>query len=166
VFIVSGGKMKKRIIALITLILLTGCGSKGPIIKTDNYYFKLANREIAIGQEAKAFIATLGEPKDRYSSPSCAFKGDDTVYVYDGYQLTTFVSDGVEKFTGFYLLDKSVSTKEGIHIGSSFDEMVAAYGNEYTESYGAYTYSRGLTDLSFVIVDKTVTSISYLYVVD
>lgn len=156
--------MKKLAFILLAVILLMGC-SKSPEAKTDNYYFKLANHEIAMGQEAKAFIATLGDPKDRYSSPSCAFKGEDTVYDYGNYQITTFVSEGVEKFTGFYLIDKTVSTTEGIHIGSSFDDMVKAYGKKYVERYGAYTYSLGLTDLSFVVANDTVTSISYLYAV-
>ena len=154
--------MKKFIIVLLAVILLVGC-SKSPSTKTDNYYFKLANHKITMGQESKALIATLGTPKDRYSSPSCAFEGDDTVYDYGSYQITTFVSEGVEKFTGVYLIDKTVSTKEGIHIGSSLDELVAAYGDKYVESYGSYTYSLGATDLSFVIVDKVITSISYLY---
>jgi hypothetical protein len=153
--------MKKTIITLLAVFLLLGC-SKSPA-KTDNYYFKLGKQEIAMGQEAKAVIATLGTPKDTYSSPSCAFEGDDTVYDYGSYQITTFVSEGVEKFTGVYLIDKTISTKEGLHIGSSMDEMVAAYGDKYVESYGSYTYSLDKTDLAFVIVDKVVTSISYLY---
>jgi hypothetical protein len=154
--------MKKSIITLLAIILLVGCG-KSPTEKTDNYYFKLSDHEISMGQDAKAFIASLGAPKDRYSSPSCAFEGDDTVYDYGSYQITTFVTEGVEKFTGVYLIDKTVSTSEGIHIGSSLDEMVAAYGDKYVESYGSYTYSRNMTDLSFVVVDDVVTSISYLY---
>lgn len=154
-----GGCMKKTIIILITAILLFGCSKS----QNDNYRFKLANQEITMGQEAKAIIAKLGTPKDQYSSPSCAFVGEDTVYDYGNYQITTFVSEGVEKFTGVYLIDKTISTKEGVRIGSSFDEMIAAYGDKYVESYGSYTYSLGATDLSFVIADKVITSISYLY---
>lgn len=157
--------MKKILFTLLAIFLLVGCSSKSPDRK-DNYYFKLANKDIAMDQEAKAFIATLGDPKDTYSSPSCAFEGEDTVYDYGSYQITTYVSEGVEKFTGFYLIDETVSTKEGIHIGSTLIDMVAKYGKEYTESFGAYTYSLGLTDLSFVVVDDKVTSISYLYAVD
>jgi hypothetical protein len=157
--------MKKTIILVLLIFLLIGCSKKGTEIKTDNYYFKIAGQDITMGQEAKDFLTAVGKPIDSYSSPSCAFEGDDTVYVYSGYQVTTFVSEGVEKFTGIYLNDNTVSTKEGIHIGSSYDDMIAAYGDKYVETYGAYTYSLGLTDLSFVIVGKTVTSISYLYAV-
>jgi len=154
--------MKKIIIALMFIILLLGCSAK-PAVKTDNYYFKLADHEITMGQEAKAFIAALGAPKDTYSSPSCAFEGDDTVYDYGSYQVTTFVSEGVEKVTGVYLMDETLSTKEGIHIGSSLDDMIKTYGSRYVESYGSYTYSLEMTDLAFVIVDDRVISISYLY---
>ena len=154
--------MKKSLVTLLIVILLVGC-SKSPVTKADNYYFKLANHEITMGQDAKASIASLGTPKDHYSSPSCAFEGDDTVYDYGSYQITTFVSNGVELFTGIYLIDKTVSTTEGVRVGSNLDEVVAAYGDKYVESYGSYTYSRSMTDLSFVIVDNVVTSISYLY---
>jgi hypothetical protein len=154
--------MKKTIITFLAVILLFGC-SKSPA-KTDNYYFKLSDHEITMGQEAKTIVATLGTPKDTYSSPSCAFEGNDTVYDYGSYQITTFVSEGVEKFTGVYLMDETLSTKEGIHIGSSLDDMIKAYGSGYVESYGSYTYSLDQTDLAFVIVDDRVISISYLYV--
>ncbi|TFG82078.1 MAG: hypothetical protein E4G74_03235 [Erysipelotrichales bacterium] len=159
--------MKHKIITILFVFLLIGCNSnKKAIDKTDEYYFKIADHEIAMGQEAAAVVASLGEPIDRYSSPSCAFEGEDTVYDFGSYQITTYLSDGIEKFTGFYLIDGTVSTKEGIHIGSSYDEMVSIYGNDYVETYGAYTYSRGLTDLSFVIINDEITSISYLYAVD
>lgn len=154
--------MKRTIITLISIILLFGC-SKGPAVKTDNYYFKLGNQEIAMGQDAKTIVASLGTPKDTYSSPSCAFEGEDTVYDYGSYQITTFVSEGVEKFTGVYLMDETQSTKEGIHIGSSLDDVIKAYGSKYVESFGSYTYSLEKTDLAFVIVDDRVISVSYLY---
>ncbi len=156
--------MKKTVLFLIVL-LLVGCGKLGDNVKKDNYYFKAAKETITMGQAAEKFLTAAGTPMDKYSSPSCAFKGEDSVYDYGSYQVTTFLADGIEKFTGFYLKDNTVTTLEGIHIGSSFAEVEAAYGKDYKESYGAYTYRLGLTDLSFVIIDNVVTSISYLYAV-
>lgn len=156
--------MKKIILILLLLISLAACTSKAP--STQTFALSIDGKDIVIGQNAESFLKLAGEPIDRYTSPSCAFEGDDNVYDYGHYQITTFVDSGVEKFTGFYLLDESISTKEGIKIGSSFEEMVDKYGSDYVENFGAYTYNRDLTDLSFVVVDGKITSIAYLHVVD
>ncbi len=156
--------MKKIILILLLLISLAACTSKAP--STQTFALSIDGKDIVIGQNADSFLKLAGEPIDRYTSPSCAFEGDDNVYDYGHYQITTFVDSGVEKFTGFYLLDESISTKEGIKIGSSFEEMVDKYGSDYVENFGAYTYNRDLTDLSFVVVDDKITSIAYLHVVD
>lgn len=156
--------MKKIILILLLLISLAACTSKAP--STQTFALSIDGKDIVIGQNADSFLKLAGKPIDRYTSPSCAFEGDDNVYDYGHYQITTFVDSGVEKFTGFYLLDESISTKEGIKIGSSFEEMVDKYGSDYVENFGAYTYNRDLTDLSFVVVDDKITSIAYLHVVD
>lgn len=156
--------MKKTILVLSMLLLLLGCSAKNE--ERQGYFFRIDGQELQIGDKAEEFLLNMKDPIDKYTSPSCAFEGDDTVYDYGGYQITTYLSGGTEIFTGFYLIDPSLSTKEGIHIGSSFDQMIVAYGDQYTEEYGVYTYTLGLSDLSFVIVDDTVTSIAYLHIVD
>jgi len=156
--------MKKLFLILLLLISLAACASKAPSAQT--FALSIDGKDIVIGQNAESFLQQAGDPIDRYTSPSCAFEGDDNVYDYGSYQITTFVDSGIEKFTGFYLLDESISTKEGIKIGSSFEAMVDAYGTDYVENFGAYTYNRDLTDLSFVVVDDKITSIAYLHVVD
>lgn len=156
--------MRKTILFLSLLFLLIGCTAKN--VQPEGYFFPIGNRELRIGDDATEFIKESEPPLDKYTSPSCAFEGDDTVYDYGTYQITTYLSGDTEIFTGFYLIDPSIATKEGIRIGSSFDQMVSAYGDRYTEEYGVYTYTLGLSDLSFVVVDDTITSISYLHIVD
>lgn len=152
--------MKKIFWAIVLIMLISGCTQKTAEVE---YSFEINGLEVTMGEIAEGFLSKTGTPKEQYSAPSCAFDGDDTVYDFGSYQITTYLTNGKEIFTGVYLLDDTVSTKEGIKIGSKLSEMLSVYGDEYQESYGAYTYSFGLTDLSFVIIDDVITSISYLH---
>lgn len=157
--------MKKYIMIIVFLVLLTACGSKDTK-QQEGYVFKLNGQEITMGDKAAEFIKGAGSPTSQSSAPSCAFEGDDTVYDYSSYQVTTYQSNGVELVTGVYLLDSSISTKEGVNIGSTMDEVKKAYGDDYQEEYGVFTYTKGKTNLAFVVVDQVVTSISYTHIVE
>lgn len=156
--------MKKISLLILLMLLFAGCSSNPET--TDSYYFETNGLKIIMGEKASDFLVKTGVPIEQYSAPSCAFDGDDTVYDFGSYQITTYLSDGGELFTGVYLLDDRFSTKEGIKIGSKLSEMLSTYGDKYEENYGAYTYSLGLTDLSFVVIDDVITSISYLHKVE
>jgi hypothetical protein len=61
------------------------------------------------------------------------------------------------------LTDDSVSTPEGISIGSSRDEVIAAYGESFTENAsGTLTYTDGTTKLMIGIKDGAVSAIHYV----
>jgi hypothetical protein len=156
--------MKKISLLIILMIVFAGCSSNAE--SSDGYYFETNGLKIAMGDIASDFLVKTGIPVDQYSAPSCAFDGDDTVYDFGSYQITTYLSEGKEIFTGVYLLDDRFSTKEGIKIGSKLSDMLSTYGDDYQENYGAYTYSHGLTNLSFVVIDDVITSISYLHKVE
>lgn len=155
--------MKKLLWAIVLIMLISGCSQKSV---EEEYSFEVKGLNITMGEIAENFLTKTGTPKEQYSAPSCAFDGNDTVYDFGSYQITTYLTNGKEIFTGVYLLDDTVSTKEGIKIGSKLSEMLSVYGDEYQESYGAYTYSFGLTDLSFVVINDVITSISYLHKVE
>lgn len=155
--------MKKTLWVAILILLITGCSQKS---LDEGYSFEINGFDIVMGETADDFLTKTGVPVEQYSAPSCAFDGDDTVYDFGSYQVTTYLTDGKEIFTGVYLLDDTFSTKEGIKIGSKLSEMLSVYGDEYQESYGAYKYSSGLTDLSFVVINDVITSISYLHKVE
>lgn len=157
--------MKKLFLAVLVIGLLMGCSGSTEQTK-DEYIFDIEGQTIIIGENVQDTLSKLGEAMQQYKSPSCAFDGEDNVYDYEKFQITTYVSNNTEVFTGVYILDESIQTNEGIHIGSTRQEMIDAYGEDYTENYGAYTYNKGKTDLSFILVDDEITAISYLHIVD
>jgi hypothetical protein len=155
--------MKKIVGIVLLMIFLSGCTQSNDV---EGYFYRINGLDIAMGQPAEDFLSKTGNPTDQYSAPSCAFDGDDTVYDFGSYQITTYMSNGKEIFTGVYLLDDRYSTSEGVKIGSTLSEMLSAYGDDYKVSFGAYTYSLGQTELSFVVIDDVITSIAYLLKVE
>ena len=60
------------------------------------------------------------------------------------------------------LTDDSVTTPEGVYIGSSDADVRAAYGEDAGTLSGALCYTKGGTDLNFILEDGKVISIEYL----
>jgi hypothetical protein len=63
-------------------------------------------------------------------------------------------------------MDDSVATDKGIYIGASLEEVIAAYGDGYTEESGEYIYTLGESTLNFLLEDDYVSAITYYALVD
>lgn len=165
--------MKKNIliILLAAILLMVGCGGNdGPSRKEtpeEGFIFEYNGVEIPLHAKAAPIIEDLGEAKDYFEAESCAFQGLDKTYYYSGFELTTYPKDkDTDCISVIYFNDDSVSTKEGIYIGSSEADVVEAYGNEYEGGEGSYSYTRGDNSLMFIIEDGIVTSITYQAIVE
>lgn len=117
---------------------------------------------IAPGDEMERVLRDLGDPNSTYESPSCLFEGNDLVYSYDGFELNAAVIDGKEMCVAVFLTDESVQTPEGIAIGSSLTDMLEAFGEPDKEEVGQYTWLDDDSELVIVVIDDSVSSISYL----
>lgn len=120
--------------------------------------------EVKMNAEADPIVKALGEPVSTYDAPSCAFQGTDYIYTYDGFQINTYPLNDVNYVSSVVLISDAVSTPEGLEIGGTMEDMIAAYGEDYTEEYGMYTYTRGDSQLAVLIGDGAITSIEYLAV--
>ncbi len=125
------------------------------------YLFQANGLSIGMHEDAEGVLAALGAADAYFETPSCAFLGVDRQYTYGNYMLTTYEENGREYIYDIYFLDETVCTPEGIRIGSGIEEMIAAYGDGYTEDFGMYTYTKEQSKLQFLIADGIVTSIDY-----
>jgi len=125
--------------------------------------FKAGGLTIKMGGPAAPIIQALGEPINYFESPSCAFDGIDKIYVYNGFELFTFPVDGEDFVLSVNLTDDSVTTNEGIYLGMALDKVIAAYGEDYTQLLGQYTYSSGGATLSFLIENDKIVVITYTF---
>lgn len=93
--------------------------------------------------------------------PSCAFDGNDHVYNYGVFELTTYVGEEDERVYSVYFMDSNLPTTEGLCLGDSVEDMKALYGEEYAAEGTAYTYTRGETLLTVIAENDIVVSIEY-----
>lgn len=128
----------------------------------DNFSFKKSDIVITIDDEAEAILNKLGEPMKYFEAPSCAYQGLDKTYYYSGFEVTTYTDKDTDYIANILLVDDSVATSKGIYIGSNRNDVVNAYGSEYVESTGQYSYSKGDSELQFIFKDDLVVSILYI----
>lgn len=142
----------------------TSDSGEGDTTAETAFVFQSNGVDIAMNAPADDVVEALGEPISTFEAPSCAFQGTDWTYTYDGFQVNTYPLDDVNYISSVVLTSDAVSTPEGLEIGGTLENMVAAYGEDYTEEYGQYTYTRGDSQLSVLIEDGAITSIEYLAV--
>ena len=125
----------------------------------DVYTFKSGETIIPLGAEYSSL--NLGEAKDYYEVQSCAFDGMDKIYTFDHYEVHTYPDAGTDKVLSVYFLDDQVTTTDGVKIGDSIDTMTEKYGSDYDQLDTQYTYSKGQTQLKFIVENNIITSIEY-----
>lgn len=132
----------------------------------EGFCFKVNDVVIPMNVDAAPIIEALGEADSYFEAPSCAFQGLDKIYSYSGFEINTYPNGEKDYISSVYLKDDSVETDKGICIGSTLDEVIEAYGDDYTEKSGEYVYTSGQTRLSFLIGDGCVSAITYSAIVE
>jgi len=127
-------------------------------------YFSPMGVKLEIGAPPAPALEALGEPLSELPCPSCAMLAKDVDYRYDGFVLTvTYPETGDDYITGIRLSGDKYAIPGGVTIGSTLEEVLAAYGTDYQENNGFYTYTQGLSTLEFSIKDGKVVQILYGY---
>lgn len=171
--------MKKYMLialALILVLALCACGEDPtttepagttnsavtPSTTPKGYTFTYNGTQFGVDMAVDSVLEKLGQPKDKYTSASCAFGGEDTVYYYSSIQISTNDEQGYERIYSIYLEDDLVSTEKNICIGSSADQVKAAYGEaDAASSDACLIYSKDGMSLRFNLTDGKVSSILY-----
>ena len=121
-------------------------------------------RTVVLGSGADEAVAGLGEYTDVFEAPSCIHEGFDRVYTYGGFSLTTSPDgNGAEYAAEFVLETAECALENGLTIGSTVEDMTAAYGEDYTDSFGFITYELDGASAAFVTDGGIITSIVFTY---
>lgn len=143
-----------------------GNNNSGKVESTSKFSFTYQGVEIKLSDPAAPIIDKLGEPKKYTESASCAFEGLDKSYYYGSFYLETY-PQGEEDFVyGWWFADDTVTTPEGIYIGSSKADVDAAYGAENFNGTNAYDIKDGNGKLTIILDKDVVTSIQYNLIVE
>ncbi|MBR2388839.1 MAG: hypothetical protein IKB02_10420 [Clostridia bacterium] len=139
-------------IALLLIFAVVGCGDetpKGDDVLKLNFYVMYKGEQVKVGVEAKDIIPKLGEYKSE-DGEACGTNEKDVIYTLSGIEIETHVSGESEIIRQIKIIDDSQTTVEGITIGSTRDEVIAAYGKVYTEgSSGAIRYEGDASAIEF-----------------
>ncbi len=125
------------------------------------YYFTVDGLDIHMDDEMAPILEALGEPNFYYEAQSCAFEDMDRIYTYSGYEIFTYVIDGVERVNYMWFTDDSRKTREGAGLGTTLAELEAMYGTEYEQDNTKYSYSIDNCKLSFILENDAVISVEY-----
>ncbi len=131
----------------------------------DAYVFTYNGVQIRMNAPADDIIAALGDGYTYFEAPSCAYEGMDKVYTYNSIVVRSYTMDGADYIAAVELKDDTVSTAEGIRIGSSEDDVRAAYGEEGTPGTSGIEYTMGDSFISFIFENGQVAAITYTAIV-
>lgn len=140
----------KRIFGMVLFcaLLLCGCGNSSTENETtsqtaDNanvFSYTINGVAIVPGEDFSEALSKLGEPVDFNEAASCYFDGMDKQYFYDGFEIKTYPVGDKDYVQDICVSVDTYSTPEGITIGSSLEEVVAAYGEDYEKMGKMYNY--------------------------
>lgn len=166
-------KMKKLLTAVLTVsmlgvLALTGCGSKdGGAQETSGktatgYMFDTGKMEIGADMDITSVVSAIGEPDSYFEEPSCAGQGLTKIYTYAGFQIYTYEKDKQDLIERIVLMDDTVATAEGVDLSMTKDDVIDAYGEDYTGTGNTLVYEKGNMKLNFVLDGDAVISIEYI----
>ena len=125
------------------------------------YVYSQGGLNVAVNGEMAPIVEAWGEPDKYFESVSCAFQGMDKVYTYGSVVINTYPEEEKDYVLTIELKDDTITTAEGIYIGSSKDDVVATYGAATSETDVALVYEKGECQLTFFFEDDCVTNITY-----
>ena len=129
----------------------------------DTFVFTTADgKEVAVNADMADVLAELGEEQSYFEAESCAFEGLDKTYTYPGFVITTRPDSEKDYVNSIRLTDDTVTTGEGVYIGSTEADVTTAYGESTSDTEGMLSYTAGDVALNFILEDGVVTSIEYL----
>ena len=130
------------------------------------FVFKTNDVEIIPGELAAPILDSLGDPESVYEAPSYVFEGNDKVYKYDGFEVTTASYNGEEVVVAIFFTSKESKTQGGFSIGSSLDDVEVLYGEPSCVNNEEYVWRSDSVEFHLVAIDKVITSISYVGIFD
>lgn len=125
-------------------------------VSAGDYAVTIGGLMIPIGDDMRNYVGLLGEPDAYSAASSCTEDGDDKVYTYGGTTIYTYITNGadiislIEITGGDYL-------SSGIHIGSTKEEVIAAYGSAYIEEGTELLYEMGSKTIGLQMTDNKVS---------
>ena len=117
---------------------------------------------IRLGAAAAEALAGCGEATEVLEAPSCVHPGTDRVYYFDGFSVTSSPdAAGNDLITAVEITGENAVLSNGVRIGSTADDVKAAFGEDFEDSFGMMTYDFDRGSLTVVCDSDSVVSIAF-----
>lgn len=116
---------------------------------------------MTMGEDAAPVLSALGEWKNYVAKESCAFKGQDKEYTYNGFVLMTYPDGDTDRISSVILTSDAATTGEGMYIGAAESEIEKALGSDCEKKNGSYLYKGEKAQLLILVSDGKISSIQY-----
>lgn len=161
------GILKSIVVFCLMIAMLAGTVGTVSTVSAapKGYGFTYKRTTVYMHGKAKSILQKAGKPKSKSESKSCAYDGMDRTYTYKDFVVKTYSKSkkGTEYVNSIVLKTSKVSTKEGLKIGNSKNDMIDIYGRAKS-NFGVYTYKKGKCKLMIEVEDDKVTGITYVAV--
>lgn len=127
-------------------------------VTAGDYAVTIGGLMIPIGDDMRNYVGLLGDPDAYGAAKSCTEAGDDKVYTYGGTTIYTYITNGAD-IISLIEITGNECLPSGIHIGSTKDEVIAAYGSAYTEEGTEWLYEMGSRTIGLQMTDNKVSFI-------
>ena len=107
-----------------------------------DYAITVKGVSIPLKGNMQDYAALIGDPDQFSEARSCTEAGTDKVYTYGGIVIYTYITNGAD-IVSLIEVEGGEPLKSGIHIGSTKDEVIAAYGRGYSEEGDELLYKTG-----------------------
>lgn len=122
----------------------------------------VAGMPIYPGMDFKGREILFGDIIQTMEGISCLDAGKDTNYFYQDFQVCTFSKNGKQIVYSADFTGGNAETGKHIKIGSTEDEMLAAYGTPEENAITRQTYISGQKAMTFLLKDGKITEIIIL----
>ena len=149
--------------AALLLAALSGCGGKE---KTSEPALTVNGTEISGDTAVGDVLSLLGEDYEYYEAISCVYEGMDKTYTYGDCILYTYPDEDTDRLMELYCTGGDVSAR-GVTFGASREEVIEAFGEDYTETGAMLVYAQEPADANnepasvyFELTDGAVSAIA------
>ncbi|MBO4280483.1 MAG: hypothetical protein J5872_01360 [Lachnospiraceae bacterium] len=102
---------------------------------------------------------SLGKIIEKLEGVSCLQIGYDVNYYYKGYHIDTVTIDGKQYVYSATFSDVGAATAKGIGVGSTEEDVIAAYGDPHEQTMAGLVYVVGKKRITFLAANDRVTEI-------
>lgn len=138
-------------------------GAGGDSVASNEYGFTYKGARVVVNTDVTGPLSQIDEEPSFFESESCAYQGMDKIYTFAHFVVYTYPAGDKDMVSSVELKTDAVTTEEGVRIGASREDVIAAYGDGFTEAGTVLKYTKGDSVLSFIIKDGEVDGIVYDY---